>query len=101
MKDILENKSLKVNPFASLTSYVREDVPRVLINLDKVALYTEEIVEIEKAVDNAYLISTISSSDLIERCFTQALINSTLTYAFTYSLSICKSSAMKLTFSAL
>lgn len=44
---IIMGTSLKVNPFASLTSYVREDVPRVLINLDKVAQYTEEIVEID------------------------------------------------------
>jgi NAD-dependent deacetylase sirtuin 2 len=39
--------SLKVNPFASLTSFVGDDVPRVLINNEKVAVYTEEIEEID------------------------------------------------------
>jgi NAD-dependent deacetylase sirtuin 2 len=40
---IIIGTSLKVNPFASMTSFVRDDVPRVLINNEKVAMYTEEI----------------------------------------------------------
>ena len=39
---IIIGTSLKVNPFASLTGTAPEDVPRVLINKDKVAQYTEE-----------------------------------------------------------
>ena len=39
---IIIGTSLKVNPFASLAGSAPDDVPRVLINLDKVAQYTEE-----------------------------------------------------------
>lgn len=44
---IIIGTSLKVNPFASLTSMVREEVPRILINNDKVAQYIEEVDEID------------------------------------------------------
>lgn len=44
---IVMGTSLKVNPFAMMTSMVRDDVPRVLVNLDKVAQYTEEIEVID------------------------------------------------------
>jgi NAD-dependent deacetylase sirtuin 2 len=44
---IIIGTSLKVNPFASLAALVREDVPRVLINNEKVAVYTEEIEVID------------------------------------------------------
>lgn len=39
---LIAGTSLKVNPFASLPGSAPEDVPRVLVNLDKVAQYTEE-----------------------------------------------------------
>ena len=44
---IIIGTSLKVYPFAGLTAMVADDVPRVLINNDKVAMYTEEIVNID------------------------------------------------------
>lgn len=44
---IIMGTSLKVYPFAGLTSLVQEDVPRVLINKDKVAVYKEEIEVID------------------------------------------------------
>ena len=44
---IIIGTSLKVKPFALLTARVGEDVPRVLINNMKVAVYTEEIQEID------------------------------------------------------
>ena len=44
---IVMGTSLKVNPFAMMTSMVKDDVPRVLVNLDKVAQYTEEVEVID------------------------------------------------------
>lgn len=44
---IIIGTSLKVYPFAGLTSMVREDVPRILINKDKVAVYKEEVEVID------------------------------------------------------
>jgi NAD-dependent SIR2 family protein deacetylase len=44
---IVIGTSLKVNPFAALTSYVADDVPRVLVNNEKVAVYTEQIEVID------------------------------------------------------
>jgi NAD-dependent SIR2 family protein deacetylase len=44
---IIIGTSLKVNPFASLAALVRENVPRVLINNEKVAVYTEQIEVID------------------------------------------------------
>ncbi|OHT09892.1 transcriptional regulator, Sir2 family protein [Tritrichomonas foetus] len=44
---IIIGTSLKVYPFAGLTAMVKDDVPRVLINNDKVAQYSEEVEVID------------------------------------------------------